>query len=319
MAHFDLTTIGEGNLRLSVPAGNSLERATRLDVAIAGSEGNVAGTLASLGRRCGWVSRLPESPLGRRVVREYRGAGVDTSAVVWCRDRRLATLFVEYGARPRSTQVIFDRDDSAFSAMTVEDIDWEYLLDTRLIHLTGITAALSESVRAILGELTARARQAGIPISFDVNYRERLWSTEAASTALAALIGEVDLLFCSETDARRVFDCRGSPDEVLRGLARLTGARQIVMSRSRDGLLARDGERSLAVPASRVDIIDRIGAGDGLAAGVLHGYLQGDFERGLHYGSIVAALAMGRFGEMVSTSQEELDALGDGSPGGIVR
>jgi 2-dehydro-3-deoxygluconokinase len=112
---FDLTTLGEGQLRLCVPAGERLERADRFDVYVSGTEGNVADTLARLGWRTGWVSALPDSPLGRRVQRQHVLAGVDLGAVRWA-EGRLATYYVEYAVPPRSIQVWFDRRDSCFAA-----------------------------------------------------------------------------------------------------------------------------------------------------------------------------------------------------------
>ncbi|MEM7737917.1 MAG: sugar kinase [Deinococcota bacterium] len=319
MPRFDVTTIGEGNLRLSVPAGEQLEHATNLNLAVAGAEGNVAGALAHLGWQTGWVSKLPQTSLAKRVLNTYKLAGLDTSAVCFSKDERLATLFVEYAAKPRVTNVIFDRQYSAFSQLTRSDVNWEYLLDTRLIHLTGITAALSDQTRTVLVELVARAKQAGVAISFDVNYREKLWSLADARAVLMPLVDGANLLFCSQADAARVFGCAASANDSLLKLAKLTNAKHIVMSCADQGILAWNGQQILKSPAKEVEMIDRIGAGDGLAAGVLHGYLHGDFVKGLEFGCIMAALAISQFGEMVLTTDEELEALSLNEHQDIVR
>ena len=181
MPRFDVTTIGEGQLRYSVPMGGHLERTARLDVNVTGTEANVTSLLARLGWRCGWVSALPNNPLGRRVAHEYAQSGLDLSAVVWSDEGRLAIYYVEFGLPPKGTQVYYDRKDTCFVNMTRDDIDWDYLLDTRLLHISGLSVPLSPSIRAILTEAMERARAARVPISFDMNYRSRIWSTDEAA------------------------------------------------------------------------------------------------------------------------------------------
>ncbi len=324
-ARFDVTTIGEGSLRLSVPAGDQLERATNLNLAISGTEGNVVGALGNLGWKTAWFSKLPKTALGKRVLNEYRLAAIDTSEVVWAENERLATVFVEYAVTPRLTNVVFDRNLSAFSQMTAQDVNWDYLLDTQLIHLTGITASLSDSLQTILTELVKRASQKGIKLSFDVNYREKLWSTEQAHKVLLPLVKASDLLFCSQADAEKVFGCTGSPEDKLLQLSKQTQAQHIVMSCGSEGVIAWDGQHVLSQPAKDVDIIDRIGAGDGLPAGVIHGYLKTDFsgrkdfDVALEYGCTMAALAMSQFGELISCSAEHLDSYLKGPKNDISR
>lgn len=307
---FDVTTIGEGSLRMSVPAGRRLQTAAGLDIGISGAEANVAGALSRLGWRCGWVSRLPRSPLAERVLNEFRQAGIDLSALSWAEKGRLATLFVEYAAAPRSSQVIFDREHSAFSQIASEQVDWTYVMNTRLLHVTGITASLSPSCQAIVAEAVDRAKRNEVAVSFDVNYRAHLWSAETARETLLPLIRQADLLFCSQNDAKRVFACTGSPEDIMEQMHRLSGAKRIVMSMGGAGVAGRDGGgQIIREPALPVTIIDRIGAGDGLAAGVIHGVLQGDFAKGLKYGAAMAALALSQFGEMALTTREELEGL----------
>jgi len=314
MPRFDLTTLGEGQLRLCVPAGSRLERADRFDAYVSGTEGNVASTLARLGRPTGWVSALPDSPLGRRVTNEYRLAGVDLGAVRWA-EGRLATYYVEYAVPPRSIQVWFDRRDSCFTRLTSDQVDWDYLLDTRMLHLTGITAALPGPQSLVL-EAAERASEAGVPIGFDMNYRARLWSAEDARQVVLPLLDHVDVLCCSLGDAVSVLDVApGAPEEVLRGLAALTGARYVVMSMGADGVLGWDRavDATVRVNARDVVILDRIGAGDAMVAGVLHGVLSGDFARGLHYGAVCAALALGTYGDQLIVDADELERLVDAS------
>ncbi len=311
MARFDLTTIGEGQLRYSVPAGMRLERAKQFDVNVSGTEANVSCLLSTLGWRCGWVSSLPDSPLGRRVASEYSLSGVDLSAVCWSSDHRLATYYVEYARPPRAIQIHYDRDDTCFTNCTIDDVDWEYLLDTRLLHLSGLTIALSPSIHEIVLEAVRRAKERAIPISFDMNYRSRLWTPAQAAAAVRPLLRDIDVLFFSRTDARTVLGIDGTPEQIVERLHELSEAHYVITSLSRDGLIGWDGHIFHTELARPVEIVDRIGAGDAMVAGVLHGYLQNNFVLGLRTGALTAALCLSQHGDQVVTSQRELDELLD--------
>ena len=316
---FDVTTIGEGQLRYSVPLGTDLQRATQLDVNVTGTEANVASLLARLGWRCGWVSALPNNPLGRRVAHEYAQSGLDLSAIVWSEAGRLAIYYVEFGLPPKGTQVYYDRKDTCFANMTRDDIDWEYLLDTRLLHISGLSVPLSPSIGAILTEAVERARAERIPISFDMNYRSRIWTTEAAAEAIAPFLQAVDILFFARGDAERIYSFGGAPEDIVRQLGNLTSARAIVTSLSSEGIVAWDRHRFHIEPAKNIQVLDRIGAGDAMVAGVLHGWLQGDMFKGLRYGVLTAALNLTHYGDAVYISREELEELLDGPGADIVR
>lgn len=319
MPGFDVTTIGEGQLRYSVPHGKRLEQATSFDVFVSGTEANVTSLLSRLGWRCGWISSLPNTPLGRRVANEYRLAGLDLSAVRWSNEHRLATYYVEYATPPRTTQVYYDRANTCFTNLTRDQIDWEYLLDTRLLHLSGLTVPLSASIHDILMEAVERAKAKNIKISFDMNYRSRIWSTTEAAQTITPLIKDVDLLFCGRSDAQKVFGCSGSPQEIVLQLAELTTANHIITSMSHEGLIGWDRKQFYHYPAREVGIIDRIGAGDAMVGGVLHGWLQGDFAKGLRYGALTAALALSQYGDQVITTAEEVEMLLESDTRDIVR
>lgn len=309
MSRFDVTTFGEGQLRFSVPAGHRLERANQLDVHAVCTCANVTGLLARLGWTCGWISSLPTTPLGQRVANEFRLAGLDLSAVVWSDKYRLATYYVEYAVPPRSTQVYYDRSNTCFANLTVEQIDWDYLLDTRLVHLSGLTVPLSPSIKEITFEAVKRAKAKGVKVSFDMNYRQRLWTPQEAAETLKPLIHEVDILFCGRGDAQRVFGCSGSPQQIVQQLGELSAAQHIITSLSGEGLIGWDRQQFYHQPAREVVIVDRIGAGDAMVAGVLHGWLQGDFAKGLRYGALTAALALSQYGDQVITTPAELETL----------
>jgi 2-dehydro-3-deoxygluconokinase len=316
---FDVTTTGEAMIRLSVPPGERLETALHLDMRPGGAEANLAVALARIGRRSAWAGALPNSPLGRFLGNHLRVAGVDLNGVVWSDNGRMGTYYVEFSVPPRATQVIYDRADSCAARMTPDQVDWDYLLDTRLLHLTGITPPLSAGCRALTEEAVSRARKAGVPISFDVNYRAKLWAEKDAAAFIIPLVQEIDLFFCGRSDALRVFGLSGEPEDVVRRLADATHAKLVIMSLAEAGVIAFDGSDFYRQPAKPVTIIDRPGAGDGLAAGVIHGWLQDDLQLGLRTGVVLAALALSQHGDMIVTTADEVASLLETSGATLVR
>lgn len=309
MPQFDVTTFGETMLRLSVPPGQRLEAAHQLDLRPGGAESNVVTLLAQLEMRTAWCGALPDSPLGRLVANHLRMAGANLEGAFWCENGRMGLYFVEFAVPPRATQVIYDRADSCAARMTPEQVHWRHLLDTRLLHLTGITPALSDECANLTEEAIHRARAAGVAVSFDVNYRARLWSAPDAAHTIGRLIDGVDLLFCSRVDAERLFAIDGPPEDAVRRLADRANAAITVMSIGAEGVVAWDGATLHRKPAMETVIIDRPGAGDALAAGVLFGWLQGDLNLGLRYGVALAALALSQLGDIVITNRKEVESL----------
>jgi 2-dehydro-3-deoxygluconokinase len=311
--HFDVTTLGEMLVRFSVPTGTRLENAAQLDVFPAGAEANVATLLARLERQTCWTGALPKNPLGRLAVNALRVAGVDTSGAIWKESGRMGTYYVEFGEPPRGIQVTYDRAHSCATQLQVNEIDWDQLFDTRLLHLTGITPALAPSCLEIVTEAIHRAKELKVPVSFDVNYRQKLWSEADAAQKLLPLIQRAELLFCSQADAARLFHCTGSMQEVAQGILELSKARYVVVTFGEQGALLWNGTEWQHEAARLTRIIDRLGAGDALAAGVIHGWLDHDLSAGLRYGVTLSALALSQFGDMVVTNKSELLALTRGS------
>jgi len=309
MPRFDVTTIGEGQLRYCVPAGLRMERVRQFDVHVSGTEANVTGLLSRLGWTCGWVSALPDTPLGQRVRNEYLLTGLDISAVKWVPEGRLATYYVEYATPPRPTRVFFDRKNTPFTQLTIDDIDWDYLLDTRLVHLSGLSVPLSPTIHGIILEAIKLAKSKGIAVSFDMNYRQNIWSAEEAAKTVKPIFNDINILFCSRGDALRMFSYQGSPEEIVQQLRELSSASHIIVSLSSDGLMGWDSTGFYHQPAREVGIVDRIGAGDAMVAGVLHGWLQGDFPKGIRYGALTAALALSQYGDQIMTTKDELKGL----------
>ncbi|HXQ32509.1 MAG TPA: sugar kinase [Anaerolineales bacterium] len=310
---FDVTSLGEMLLRLSVPSGKRLESANHFDVYPAGAEANVMSLLARLERKTFWAGALPQNSLGHLAANALRSAGVDTNGILWNQGGRMGTYYVEFGAPPRGIQVTYDRAYSCMAQLRPDEIDWDSVLDTRLLHLTGITPALSPSCHEIVLEALGHAKRRGVPVSLDVNYRQKLWTETDAQKILMPMIQEVELLFCSAKDATHVFDCQGTMQEIAQGMLEISSAKYVAITVGEQGAFLWNGKEWLHEASRPTEIIDRLGAGDAFAAGVIHGWLSGDMKAGLRYGVTLAALALSQFGDMVITNKEELLTLSRGS------
>jgi 2-dehydro-3-deoxygluconokinase len=312
-SHFDVTTLGEMLIRLSVPSGKRLENASQFDVYPAGAEANVLTLLSRLDRNTCWFGALPSNPLGRFAANTLHVAGVNANGILWKDSGRMGTYYVEFGELPRGIQVTYDRAYSCATELQPDEVNWDLLLDTRLLHLTGITPALSSSCLEIITQALQRAKECNVPVSFDINYRQKLWSEADATQTLLPLIQNVELLFCSQADARRLFRCTGSMQEVAQGMLELSKARHVIMTFGEQGALLWNGDDWKHESARPTRMIDRLGAGDALAAGVIHGWLDHDLSAGLRYGVTLAALALSQHGDMVITNKQELLNLSQGS------
>src|SRR5262245_57946074 len=165
----DVVTFGEAMVRLSPPNFRRLEQSTSLDLQVGGAELNTAVALARLGRSSAWVSRLTDNPLGRLIANRAREAGVDTRFVQFTNDDRVGLYFLEFGAAPRASSVLYDRKDAAIAQVKPDTIRWsEVFAGAKWFHLTGITPALSASAAATTREALAAARSAGVRVSIDL-------------------------------------------------------------------------------------------------------------------------------------------------------
>lgn len=309
-----VVTIGETMLRLSPPPGISLEHAAEFSVRAAGTESNVAITLSRLGTSAGWISRLVDSPLGRRVAAEIRAHGVDVSRVLWTAEGRVGTYFVEPAVTPRAARVIYDRAQSAFATIIPDEVDWGYLQTARHLHLTGITPALSAACRTLAERAVAEARRAGLTISFDVNYRARLWPPQEARKGLERLLEGTDVIFSTAEDARMLLDTESQADEACGLLARRFRPRVAVVT---DGgrCVSAQGDRLMTRDGYQVTPVDSIGAGDAFAGAFIHGWLSEEsIERGLEYGMAAAALKHTYHGDVAWITLEDVRNLISGQP-----
>lgn len=310
---FDVFTLGETMIRLTPKGFTRLEEAAELEVRIGGTESNVAIALARLGLNVAWASRLPRNPLGELVARRIRSFGVDICHVCWADGERMGLYFIEPGAAPRSGVILYDRAASAASAMTPEDFDWSVMDRVRHVHLTGITPALSDSARATTARAIAEARARSVTVSFDVNYRARLWSPESARDVLTPLVADVDLLISTESDAAIVFGFEGSPEELAIRAGGLTRAPLVALTLGGQGALLWDRTEFHRAEAFPVQAIDRVGAGDAFDAGLISGFLQGDAPEGIRRGMAMAAIKHTIPGdEWISSMAEVESLLGEG-------
>lgn len=312
-----VVALGEAMIRLSPPRGDQLLDARSLDVGVGGAEANVAVALAALGVPARWIGALPRNPLGERIANELAAAAVDVSRVVWRDDSRVGTYYVELPVPPRPARVVYDRRRSAITTMVPDELEPEMLAGASHAVVSGITAALQPSGFRLATAFLALAREAGAAQVLDINYRSQLWPTGEAREALTALAREVDVLVCSAHDARSVFELDAVDEDLpleLRGIA--PNAKLVVVTAGPRGALAWDEEAGVvdAVPPE-VEVVDPLGAGDALVAGLIWGALDGlDLPRRLQAGVTLAALACTVRGDHARFDRPMLQAALSGAP-----
>ncbi|MCS6862063.1 MAG: sugar kinase [Abditibacteriales bacterium] len=315
----DALGIGEVMLRLAAPRHARLEQADVLEVFPGGAELNVMATLAGLGCKTAWVSKLTNNPLGRRIARAARANNVDVSRVVWTDEGRIGLYFVEFGCGLRATDSYYDRQGSSINLLTPEELDWEFILNTRILHLTGITVALSDNCEQLVRTAIERAKAAGVTVSFDVNYRSKLWGVERARNTLEDILPQVDILINTNADNALLFGIAGDPEDAIRRTKERFGVQVAVLTLKNGGAIACADEVYSSQPVFTPEVLDRIGAGDAFTAGFLYGYLQGDLPRAVQIGSAMAALKHTLYGDHAPMRWEEIERIMAGTEGEIRR
>ena len=319
MNRYDVLTFGESMMRLTPPGFLRIEQTQSFDIWVGGTESNTAVGLARLGMKAAWLSRLPRSPLGRYISNRIAQYGVDVSQVVWADDERLGIYFHEKAQAPRASEIIYDRRDSAISRMKPGDLP-DGLFEagaSQLLHATGITLAISDSARDTVLEAQRRAKAAGWRLSFDTNYRGKLWSGAEAAAGCDPALALADVIFCPLGDYQVMYGPAGA-EEALEALAARYGDTLIVMTMGVDGALARTtaGE-TLRQPAILAGEVGRIGGGDAFAAGFLYAWLrQDDVAEALKWGVAMSALKYTIPGDLPLVDREEVAALAAGAGGG---
>jgi 2-dehydro-3-deoxygluconokinase len=318
---YDLITLGEAMIRFSPPDFERIEQAPRLQLRIGGAEWNVASNCARLGMSTAWVSRLTDNPLGWRIASEARAHGVDTKHVVWTDQDRIGVYFLEPGPAPRGSQIIYDRADSAASKMLPEQLDFQVFANSRAIHLTGITPALSAGCRDVTWQALQSARASGAFSSFDINYRAKLWSPQEAARSLEPFCANSDLVVMGRADAALLFGYEGTPEQVVHALQAAFGKRIIVLTTGAEGSVALSAEGEFYQASHpETTAVDRVGAGDSFISGLLYALSQKhDLATALNYGGALAAYKLTIHGDAAMCSRGELEALVAGELGGLRR
>ncbi|MCP3735570.1 sugar kinase [Sphingomonas sp. RP10(2022)] len=326
MARF--LAFGEIMLRLSPPGRELLLQTPKFDVWVAGAEANVVTALAKLGHDVGFASMVPDNDLGRSAVSTLRGHGVDTRGIQLGGDR-MGLYFVTSGAGMRATEVIYDRAGSSFAAAPVEAWDWDALFDgVDWFHLSGITPALGPvpAQSAIAAVQAAAAR--GIPISFDGNYRAKLWERWDSDprALLTQLVEHAELLFGNHRDIALLLDRdfaghdgedrrRDAAEAAFAAFPKLrtiaSTARHVEnvdLHRVSARIDTRDGHAQTE-EVVLAGIVDRIGGGDAFASGVLHGLRSGgDIAAAAATGLALTALKHSLPGDAALFRQADIDA-----------
>ncbi len=318
---------GEVMLRLSPPGRELLMQSPRLDVWLGGAEANVATALARLGQDVGFATVVPDNDLGRAAVSILRGHGVDTGRVAFAGER-IGLYFVTSGAGVRATEVLYDRAHSAFAQAPAEAWHWDALLTgVDRLHLSGVTPALGP-VPAQTAVAAARAASArGIAVSFDGNWRGKLWEKWDADprVILTEIVAEADLMFGNHRDVGLLLgrEFSGEGEDRRREAAEAAFAAfpklQLIASTARhvenvdvNRLSARIDARDRAAQtaeATIAGIVDRVGGGDAFAAGVLHGLRSGwGIDRAAEIGLALAALKHSLPGDAALFRQTDIDA-----------
>jgi len=315
---FDVVTFGEAMIRLAPPNFRRLEQALSLDVQVGGAELNTAVGLARLGHSAAWVSRLTRNPLGRLVANKAREAGVSTDHIVWTDDDRMGLYFLEFGAAPRASSVLYDRKGSAIAAVRPGMVPWATVFaGAKWFHVTGITPALGVGAAEATREALQAARSAGVKTSIDLNHRVKLWSNAEAGRWMSEFMQWCDVLVTTEEDTERVFGIKGSTfEDVAAQLARRFPLTVVAITLRENPLVWKNtwtaiGYRDGKVYRTRsfeVEIVDRLGAGDSFAAGLIHGLLDGDLQKGVDYGVAMSALKHTLPGDFAWVTREEVEA-----------
>ncbi|KUO02775.1 sugar kinase [Streptomyces caeruleatus] len=281
--------IGETMAALAPDPPSPLVNAARLRLSVAGAESNVAMYLADHGVPVAWLSALGDDPLGHRVRADVAAAGVDVSHVRTDPGRPTGLLVKDPG--PAGTSVHYYRRGSAASALGPEALDGEPLSAAGLLHLTGITPALSESCRRLVTRaLTAEPGARPYAVSFDVNHRAALWPDGSAPTVLRELADLADIAFVGLDEAQALWGDHLTPADVR---AQLPGPRVLVVKDGANDATAFSDGGVHSVPAPRTEVVEPVGAGDAFAAGFLAGLLRGGtMTDALRLGHITAASAL---------------------------
>ncbi|WUH99537.1 sugar kinase [Spirillospora sp. NBC_00431] len=282
----DLVTFGETMARMENPVVGPMRHARTLDLGVGGAESNTAIGLCRLGGTAAWFGRVGDDEFGRLITTVLAGEGVRLGHTVVDRSAPTALLFKERRSGTL-TRVQYYRTGSAGSRLRPSDVPHDLIRSARVLHVTGITAAISGTARQALDDAVDTARDAGVPVSLDLNYRRALWTPAEAGESLRNLAKRADLVFATVEEARLIVPGSGGDGATARsdgsgdGVAGLAasvaalGPRDVLIKRGAAGVVALCEGRQHVVPARTVPLVDPVGAGDAFAAGYLAEFVRG--------------------------------------------
>ena len=348
----DQVSLGECMVRLSPPGHGRIEFASSLEVWVGGGEYNVAYALSRLGHRTGWVGGLVDNPVGSIIVNHSRGGGLDMAHAVTMnydgvgREARIGLNWTEVGTGPRGSVTLYDRGHSATSKLKPGDVDWKTVFErrgVRWLHTGGIMAALSESCRDVVAEAVKAAHAAGTIVSYDLNFRSKLWSSEEAIATTKPLVPFIDCLIGNEEDFQKVLGYsvegvdvhsgsldtaafKGMVEKVVNDFPNIkvvgTTLRSVKTALVNDwsAIMWHDGTFYDGIEFPSLEIEDRVGGGDGFASGFIHGFLSGhDPQTCVNTGVAHGAMLMTTRGDTSQITAAELAHVAGGGSARIVR
>lgn len=334
-----IVTFGEIMLRLAPPGFDRFLQTPRFDATFGGGEANVAVALASFGLPASYVTALPDNPIGEAAVSELRRFGVDTSRIVR-RKGRIGIYYLEAGANQRASKVVYDRDNSAIALAKPGDFDWDAIFEgARWFHVTGITPAISASAAALAQESVRAAREKGVTVSCDLNYRKNLWKWgRTAGDVMRELMPFVDIAIANEEDVQMALGIQADVDvhsgrlehaqyeklsakvlEAYPDLKAISITLRESRSASHNGWSACLNNRKEFLLSRHYEIthiVDRVGGGDSFAAGLIYGMLQTPtHQEALEFAVAASCLKHSIMGDFNRSTVDEVRALlkGDGS------
>lgn len=317
---------GEIMLRLTPPNNQKILQSNSFEAVYSGGEANVIASLSMFGHDTKFVTKLPDNHLGQKVLSKFRGYNVDISDIV-TGEGRLGIYFSEIGHGLRSTEVIYDRKYSAISMADKSEFNIDKILDgVGFVHMSGITPALSKSLREFTIDFIKACKQRGILVSYDSNFRAKLWSLEEAREVLEEVMPLIDIAFLGHLDMINIlqFEDKGLEfDENLNYLySRLfekypnlkyaACTKRTVNSINNNSLKGYlfDGERLIVSNEYNFDILDRVGGGDAFTAGVIHGILKNmNHEEIIEFGICASSLKHSILGDINIVDEQTVTSL----------
>lgn len=338
-----IVTFGEIMMRLNPMGYLRFVQSERFEATYAGGEANVAVSLANYGMDAAYVTKVPTHEIGQCAVNSLRRYGVDTSKIVRGGDR-LGVYFVEKGASQRASKVIYDRANSAISLAKPEDFDWDAILEgVDWFHWTGITPALGGDLPEICLQACKAAKEKGITISCDLNFRKKLWTSAQACETMSKLVPYVDVCIANEEDAKDVFGIEAQDTDIESGKLNHEGyisvARQIsqrfgckkVAITLRGSLSAsvndwagmlydKESDSACFSTTYRIQIVDRVGGGDSFGGGLIYSMLSGyEDQKAIDFAVAASCLKHTVEHDFNQMSVAEVAALAAGNASGRVQ